>query len=86
MQNKTETNVEVIINDLWINIFCFLTVPLTNDSTNNRINNQWKFYCQLLCTDIETSNFIPDNRNWKDFYKILVDLSYVMIGQASPNC
>ena len=78
-------NDNTVIDDIWIDIFCFLSIKdfldiqrickkfnhLTNVSTNNRINTHWKFYCQLLCKEMESNNFIPIGRQWKPFYKKL---------------
>ena len=80
-------NEDMIIDDIWINIFCLLDIRdflnihksckklnhLTNESINKRINNQWKYYCQLLSKDVKANNYIPNNRKWKHFYKILFE-------------
>ena len=74
-------DIDDIIDDIWIDICCLLNIKdllsirtsckrfnnLTNPTTNNRINSQWRYYCANLCIDIESTNFIVENCNWYIF-------------------
>lgn len=88
---------EDLIDDLWIEIICllnphdFLTIAITNKHFNNltnrrefrRINLYWKYQSQLLCQNINSTNYTPDDNDWYLLFQEL--LCYFLVIPATET-